>query len=319
MNIKDNDNYKIQQSFFDGTEQSHVAQAIKLIQTFEASAIRRNPVGYVVGYSGGKDSEVLVDLFRKAKVRFMIINNHTTIDAPETVYFIRRQFAKWEAEGIPCKIYYPQINFWSLCLKFGFFPLRRNRFCCAELKERDVPELRFATYSFGVRKAESVKRAAHRDSIEMRDKKDYSDIQLFHFDNSEEVKQTDACYTKNYFIVNPIAYWSEAQVWDYIHENHLDYNPLYDCGMKRVGCIACPMNRHAKEELAHYPKYEARFRKLADDIIAKRTAEGKPLRNFKTGQEYFEWWIGGGAIPNSTESTLSDWDNKNLTNKGDEQ
>jgi len=75
-----------QQSIFDGTEQSIYNQSIELIKTFEEVALQRNPVGYVVGYSGGKDSDVLVDLFRKSGVKFMVMHNHTTLDAPETVY-----------------------------------------------------------------------------------------------------------------------------------------------------------------------------------------------------------------------------------------
>ena len=106
-----------QQSIFDGTEQSMYNQSIELIKTFEEVALQRNPVGYVVGYSGGKDSDVLVDLFRKSGVKFMVIHNHTTLDAPETVYYVRRKFAEWKAQGIPCKIYYPEMSFWSLCLK----------------------------------------------------------------------------------------------------------------------------------------------------------------------------------------------------------
>ena len=77
-----------QLSIFDGTPQSTLNQSIKLIQTFEDSAIKRNPLGYVVGYSGGKDSDVLLDLFKKSCVRFFVYHNHTTLDTPETVYYI---------------------------------------------------------------------------------------------------------------------------------------------------------------------------------------------------------------------------------------
>ena len=83
-----------QQSIFDGTEQSMYNQSIELIKTFEEVALQRNPVGYAVGYSGGKDSDVLVDLFRKSGVKFMVMHNHTTLDAPETVYYVRRKFAE---------------------------------------------------------------------------------------------------------------------------------------------------------------------------------------------------------------------------------
>ena len=258
-----------QLNMFDGTKYDKVNQAIKLIQEFEEASIARNPLGYVVGYSGGKDSEVLVDLFIRSGVKFIVIHNHTGLDAPETVYFIRKKFKKWREQGIDCRIYYPKKTFWKICKEHKLLPTRTMRFCCAELKERnDIPELKFATHSFGVRKTESVKRASHRDSIETRDTESYGtkSDQRFHFDNAEEVKQTTACYTNKYFIVNPIAYWTEDEVWDYIHERKIEYNPLYDKGFTRVGCIGCPMaGKHRQEEFNAYPKYKALYKKLANE------------------------------------------------------
>lgn len=283
----------MQLSIFDGTPQSTLNQSIKLIQTFEESAIKRNPLGYVVGYSGGKDSDVLLDLFKKSGVRFFVYHNHTTLDTPETVYYVRRKFYELELQGIPCKIYYPQMNFWSLCLKKGTLPSRLMRFCCSKLKEYDIPELKFATHSFGVRKAESVKRSNFRDSIEMRDTVGYSDQQRFHFDNAEEVKQTGACYTKNFFIVNPLAYWSNNYLWDYIYSEHLEINPLYSEGFTRVGCVGCPMaGKHRIAEFERYPKYKERFIKLSDDIVKKIIAEKRNNKyGFLNGKDYFDFWL----------------------------
>ena len=68
----------------------------------------------------------------------MVFHNHTTLDAPETVYYIRKKFKQWESMGIPCKIYYPEQSFWSLCLKKKMLPLRIVRFCCSELKEKEI-------------------------------------------------------------------------------------------------------------------------------------------------------------------------------------
>lgn len=281
-------------SIFDGTEQSLLNKSIKLIKDFEEVSLYRNPRGFVVGYSGGKDSDVLVHLFKRAGVKFCVIHNHTTLDMPETVYYIRRKFYEWELQGIPCKIYYPETNFWSLCLEKKMLPLRKTRFCCAELKERDIPELRYALRSFGVRKAESVNRSKYRDSVETRNKADYADIQRFHFDNTDDVKLSGACYTNRYFFVNPLAYWSTDYLWDYIGGEKVEVNPLYGEGFERVGCMLCPMAStcERKRELALHPRYEKRFIKLADDIIKLRISQGLPNKyNFKNGQEYFDMWL----------------------------
>lgn len=299
-----------QLSIFDDTEQSMLNKSIKLIQEFEQVALQRNPLGYIVGYSGGKDSDVLVHLFRRSGVKFCVVHNHTTLDMPETVYYIRRKFYEWELQGIPCKIFYPTDNFWSLCLKKKMLPLRQTRFCCAELKERnDIPELRFALRSFGVRKAESFKRNLYRDSIETRNRSDFKDKQVFHFDNIENVKQLGACYSNHYFFVNPLAYWSTDYLWDYIDNERLEVNPLYGEGFKRVGCICCPMASKCERhfELSKYPKFEKRFVKLADEIIKLRIAQGLPNSfNFKTGTEYFHMWLNNERLSLSDEQDLFD-------------
>ena len=38
---------------------------------------------------------------------------------------------------------------------------------------------------------------------------------------------------------NPLAAWSEAQVWQYIRERRVPYNRLYDQGYRSIGCAPC--------------------------------------------------------------------------------
>jgi phosphoadenosine phosphosulfate reductase len=39
--------------------------------------------------------------------------------------------------------------------------------------------------------------------------------------------------------LNPLADWSERDVWNYIHEHRLPYNPLHDRGYPSIGCTHC--------------------------------------------------------------------------------
>lgn len=39
--------------------------------------------------------------------------------------------------------------------------------------------------------------------------------------------------------INPLAKWTNEEVWDYIHEHDLPYNPLHDHGYPTIGCIPC--------------------------------------------------------------------------------
>lgn len=68
--------------------------------------------------SGGKDSSVLKHIALQAKekygLQFRVRHNHTTVDAPETVYFVREEKRKFEQMGIPYEIHYPKESMWQL-------------------------------------------------------------------------------------------------------------------------------------------------------------------------------------------------------------
>ncbi len=39
--------------------------------------------------------------------------------------------------------------------------------------------------------------------------------------------------------LNPLAAWTERDVWRYIHANNVPYNPLLDQGYRSLGCYTC--------------------------------------------------------------------------------
>jgi phosphoadenosine phosphosulfate reductase len=39
--------------------------------------------------------------------------------------------------------------------------------------------------------------------------------------------------------LNPLADWDEKQVWNYIKDHHVPYNPLHDQGYPSIGCVPC--------------------------------------------------------------------------------
>lgn len=116
----------------------------------------------IICYSGGKDSDVMLDITKKCLKpdEFEVLNSHTTVDAPETVYHIREVFKKCEAEGIRTKIKMPTYkgeptSMWKLIEHKGMPPTRIMRYCCTILKEASTPNRLAAV---GVREDESTKR-----------------------------------------------------------------------------------------------------------------------------------------------------------------
>ncbi len=53
----------------------------------------------------------------------------------------------------------------------------------------------------------------------------------------------------------PLADWSEGQIWDYVRQNNLPYNKLYDKGYRSIGCNIC-----STPVLPHEPARAGRWR-----------------------------------------------------------
>ena len=117
----------------------------------------------IITYSGGKDSDVLLNLAENylGVGEFEVLNSHTTVDAPETVYHIRETFKLLEEKGVKATIDYHKqsdgtnITMWNLIVKKHMPPTRVVRYCCQQLKEGGTPNRLCA---LGVRAAESSKR-----------------------------------------------------------------------------------------------------------------------------------------------------------------
>jgi phosphoadenosine phosphosulfate reductase len=51
------------------------------------------------------------------------------------------------------------------------------------------------------------------------------------------IQEDDAAHGMQKF--NPLADWSEEDVWNYIRSNNVPYNPLHDKGYPSIGCEPC--------------------------------------------------------------------------------
>lgn len=98
-------------------------------------------------------------------------------------------------------------------------------------------------------------------------------------------------------VVNPIYNWSDDDVWNYIHANHIQTNPLYERGYKRVGCIGCPLATYKEKlkEFADYPGYKQlyvnAFQKMLEVGIANGKDYSRQDSTWTCGRCVFDWWI----------------------------
>lgn len=276
-------------------------RAIEYLRTFEPQT---EP--YYLCYSGGKDSDCVRILAALAGVKHEIWHNHTTADAPETVYYVR------SIPGI--HISYPERTMWQLIVDEMFPPTRQARYCCAKLKERGG---RGRVKITGVRWAESKNRRDNAGLVRINGKpkksaKTAADAGakfmispkengiIMNNDNAETRKVVEMCYQTTSTTINPIVDWTDADVWEFLHHYGCASNPLYQCGRKRIGCIGCPLQSDAgmKRDFQEYPKYRQMYVHAFDRMIAAREAAGriKPKEiEWSDGEHVMRWWVGDDA------------------------
>lgn len=115
------------------------------------------PEGYFVGFSGGKDSIVTLELCRMAGVKHEAWYSCTRIDPPEVVKLIRQHYpdVRWA---------YPAMTFWA-GIKKKSPPLRFQRWCCDVLKKDPTKNNPLRHRVMGMRIEESRSRAK-RDRVD---------------------------------------------------------------------------------------------------------------------------------------------------------
>ncbi len=87
--------------------------------------------------------------------------------------------------------------------------------CCILRKVNSLSDHlhKFQAWITGIRREQAVTRA---------------NAQVFEWDQKFEMVK-----------VNPLATWTNDQVWNYIRTHHVPYNPLHDNGYPSIGCIHC--------------------------------------------------------------------------------
>lgn len=204
--------------------QKKIEQSIHLLQSVQ----KRYDGEIELAYSGGKDSDVILQLAKEAGIRFRAIHKCTTIDPPGTLTHVKE---------MNVEIQRPAVSFFQLVAKKGF-PSRFSRFCCEKLKEYKILDKAI----IGVRKDESrARESRYNEPTECR----------FYGAQKEEN------HVEHIF---PILEWTIEDVKGFILDRGLKLAPIYyDAEGKiditqRLGCMCCPLASR-KKRIIQFQRY----------------------------------------------------------------
>lgn len=210
---------------------------VKLAETQEVIRHHFEEFGdkVAVAFSGGKDSEAVLYLCLQENPDVPVVFNNTGVEYPETVRFVVHLTELWNLNLI---VTHPEKTFWECVKEYGF-PQGTKRSvrhhdtarCCYWLKEKPmnlaIKQNGWLGYFTGETATESWQRMLRAKEKGI----------CFH------LKKTGVCKIK------PILWYTEDEVWQFIHDNSLPINEIYLKGAIRVGCMPCTAYKSWEERM----------------------------------------------------------------------
>ena len=174
-----------------------------------SEALERHGVrGVVMLCSFQKEESVILDALLELEPRARVATIDTGVLFPETLATWREYEERWGVE---------------IEVADASGPWTGPENCCGEAKVRGLNEALMGSEGWitGLRREQSATRA-HAEQVE--------------FDEP-----------RGMYKYNPLAHWTEAEVWKYIADRDLPYNQLHDEGYASIGCAPCTMPGDGRE------------------------------------------------------------------------
>lgn len=189
------------------------AQPIEVIRYFT----ERFGSKIALSSSLGAEDQVLTHMVWSISTDITVFTLDTGRLFPETYDLIDRTNKKYKSN---IKVYFPDApHVEEMVNKKGinlFYDSVENRKQCCHIRKIEPLKWAFSgldAWICGLRAQQSVTR---------------KDIHIVEWDENNGLLK-----------INPLANWTEEQVWDYIKEHKVPYNPLHDKGFPSIGCQPC--------------------------------------------------------------------------------
>lgn len=242
---------------------------------------------FIASFSGGKDSQVMLDLVTRVipSEDLIVIYSDTGYELPSSLNLYANISSSYKEKYPDLKFLLAKnhdkvLNYWD---KMGA-PSNVHRWCCGVMKTAPLYRL-LKNYAkigrqphvlsfIGTRAEESLRRASYQKIAK------------------------DAKHT-NVINVSPILEWSTTEVWLYLLLNELYVNTAYRKGLGRVGCIICPFASDWNDYLCNHI-FPTTAQPFLDKI--RHITRKKGVKDIDSYIKAGNWKIRAGGIGNETKS-----------------
>jgi phosphoadenosine phosphosulfate reductase len=209
-----------------------LAESWSAEETLEWASEKFSHNNIAIASSFGMEDMVLVDMTSRLKRPIPVFTLDTNFLFPETYALIENVRNKY---GIVTEQLQPELTPAEQARAHGEALWTRQPDQCCHMRKIEPLQKKLSglqAWVTGIRRKQSPTRAGTRKV------------------------EWDAKF--NLVKVNPLAEWSTRQVWEYLQQNNVPYNPLHDKGYPSIGCTHCtrPVQPGQNERAGRWSGFE---------------------------------------------------------------
>lgn len=250
---------------------------------------------FVVAFSGGKDSQVILDLVTRVLPveAFKAVFQDTDMELPCTYEIVSYTEEDYRYRFPNFKLYHAKSERKALDLWKQYGPPSRvNRWCCSVMKTTVFRRTMKEIHNTNVQPKVAVFEGVRADESSRREAYSRVGVNVKH---------------PNLINCRAIFRWNNSEIFLYLFSRDIELNPAYRMGLTRVGCGVCPFASDWSEYLIRriYPDISKQYVAVIEEMAKNLGLNSKDkIDNYISSNNWQKNAGGRGLIPDGSRVDL---------------